>query len=101
MEEGGTATECRIFSWLWQLLALVKGDGPLFVTSNPCVPLANTMGRSAVCFFFLLFFFLFSLFSFSFSSLSLALSRKVIQFCAVFYAAARSVHTSDFRLVKN
>jgi len=41
---GGTDTDCRIVSWFWQLFALAKGDRPLFVTYNPCMPVANTMG---------------------------------------------------------
>jgi hypothetical protein len=31
-------------SWPWQLLALVKANRPVFVTSSRCIPLKNTLG---------------------------------------------------------
>jgi hypothetical protein len=45
-----TDTDWGDCSWPWQLLSLEKDDRPLFVTSNRCIPVKNTLGWSAVVF---------------------------------------------------
>jgi hypothetical protein len=39
-----------VCSWPWQLFAHRESDRPLFVTSDCCIPLKNTLGRNSVVF---------------------------------------------------
>jgi hypothetical protein len=45
-----TDTDCGVCSWPWQWFSQGKADRPLFVTSNRCIPVQNSLGWSAVVF---------------------------------------------------
>ena len=41
-------TGCGFFSWPWQWFTLQRADSHLFVTSNGCITVTDTLGWSAV-----------------------------------------------------
>ena len=43
-------TDCGFFSWPWQWFALQRADSHLFVTSNGCITVTDTLGWIAVVF---------------------------------------------------
>jgi len=73
-----TDTEWGACSWPWHV-RWGKSDPPLFVTSNPCISVKNTLGWSAVVF---------------------CGCELIHSLHAVFYVV-RTVHKFDFRVVIN
>jgi hypothetical protein len=78
-EDSGTVTECGVCGWPWQWFALVKGERTLFVTTDWCIPVKNTLDRSAVVF-----------------CLCEIIRMFYLVFCVVW-----AVHRFDFRLLIN
>jgi hypothetical protein len=72
-------TDIVVCSWPWQWFVMGRDDCPLLLTSDQCIPVKNTYGRSAVMFY----------------------ACEILQSCPVVFYVVTAVHKFDFRFVAN